>query len=90
MLRIHLVLTVAVVLTASITNANVKTFGREVVAVFPHAQHKKTLGGCTDCHGSKVPGPIDKLSKSWAHATCVGCHSENKSGPVECVGCHIM
>ena len=62
--------------------------GRASLTGFPHKQHQKNLGGCTECHGAKEPGPIVDFGEKWAHTTCTGCHSENKSGPVECSGCH--
>ncbi|MFA7405902.1 MAG: cytochrome c3 family protein [Pelobacteraceae bacterium] len=75
-------------LTAPLQAANVITFGKDSSIVFPHKQHQSTLGGCTECHGDKDPGPIAQFGEQWAHATCTGCHSENKAGPVECSGCH--
>lgn len=61
---------------------------RASLTAFPHKQHQKNLGGCTDCHGAKEPGPIDQFGANWAHTTCTGCHTEIKAGPVECSGCH--
>lgn len=63
---------------------------RASLVAFPHKQHQKNLGGCTDCHGAKEPGPIALFDEKWAHTTCRGCHSENKAGPVECSGCHTQ
>lgn len=63
---------------------------RASLAQFPHKQHQTTLGGCTDCHGSKGPGPIAEFGEKWAHDTCAGCHRENKTGPEECSGCHVQ
>lgn len=57
---------------------------------FPHVQHQKSLGGCTDCHGTGNPGPIADFSERWAHTTCTGCHRDSQSGPTECGGCHTQ
>lgn len=57
---------------------------------FPHSQHQKKLGGCTECHGEKGPGPIPQLGEKWAHDTCKGCHTKKHSGPVDCIGCHAQ
>ena len=63
---------------------------RSSLVAFPHKQHQKSLGGCVECHGTNVPGPIVQFDGKWAHATCTGCHSESKTGPVECGGCHVQ
>ncbi|GAC1449672.1 MAG: hypothetical protein PVSMB11_11010 [Desulfuromonadaceae bacterium] len=77
-----------IVLTAPLLAADEAPFGRASLALFPHKEHQKNLGGCTECHGAKAPGPIAQFGEKWAHTTCMGCHSENKAGPVECSGCH--
>jgi hypothetical protein len=80
---------ICIAVACQVQAANIITFGKDSPVVFPHKEHQTNLGGCTECHGTKDPGPIDKPSKEWAHITCIGCHSENKAGPVECDGCHI-
>ena len=49
--------------------------GRASLTGFPHKQHQKNLGGCTECHGAKEPGPIvdfgEKL-KTRIEASFVG------------------
>lgn len=77
-----------IAVTSPLHASNVKTFGKNSPVVFPHKQHQEILGGCTECHGAKDPGPIEQFGEKWAHTTCKGCHSENKTGPVECSGCH--
>ena len=88
MLKICTAFIICSALASPIQAANVITFGSEFIVVFPHKEHQDILGGCTECHGTKEPGPIARSGKEWAHATCVGCHRESKSGPVECSGCH--
>lgn len=66
------------------------TYGRESQVVFPHKQHQKSLGGCTDCHGTNKPGPIAGFSEKWIHETCKECHKESKVGPIECYECHTQ
>ena len=90
MLKLLTSFIICIALTSPIQAANVITFGTDSMVVFPHKEHQKSLGGCTDCHGTTKPGPIAKFDKDWAHATCVGCHSEIKAGPVECTGCHTQ
>lgn len=77
-------------LSAPILSADEIPLGRTSLAAFPHKQHQKNLGGCTECHGAVDPGPITKFGEKWAHGTCLGCHSESKAGPVECSGCHTQ
>lgn len=81
---------ICIALTSPLQAANIITFGKDSPVVFPHKEHQMNLGGCTECHGTKDPGPIAKFSNDWAHVTCIGCHSENKVGPVECSGCHTQ
>jgi hypothetical protein len=88
MLKILTGLIICVALVSPIQAANVITFGTDFFVIFPHVEHQKILGGCTECHGTKEPGPIAKSGKDWAHVTCIGCHRENNAGPVECSGCH--
>ena len=77
--------------TASTLHAsNVKTFGGNSLVIFPHKQHQTALGGCTDCHGAGVPGPIAKFGEKWIHANCKECHRESKAGPIECHECHAQ
>ena len=38
--------------------------GRPSLTGFPHKQHQKTLGGCTECHGAKEPGPIAQFGEN--------------------------
>lgn len=91
MLKVLTGFIICVALASPIQAANVITFGSsESIVVFPHKEHQEILGGCTECHGTKEPGPIARSGKEWAHATCIGCHSENKAGPVECSDCHTM
>ncbi len=90
MLKVLTSFILCIVLTTPIQASSVITFGKDSQVVFPHKQHKQNLGGCTDCHGAKGPGPIAQFGEKWAHTTCVGCHSENKAGPVECSGCHTQ
>ncbi len=54
---------------------------------FPHRKHQDILKGCGSCHGGQ-PGRIAAMGKEWAHQTCRGCHTEMKTGPVGCSGCH--
>jgi len=89
MLKICTGFIICVALTSPIQAANIITFGSESPVVFPHKEHQTNLGGCTECHGTKEPGPIARSDKNWGHATCVRCHKESGSGPVECSGCHI-
>lgn len=63
---------------------------RQSLSFFPHKQHQKTLGGCSDCHGASDPGKIEQFSSTWAHNTCIGCHRDGQSGPHECGGCHTV
>jgi len=60
---------------------------RPSLGAFPHQQHQKALGGCTDCHSGE-PGKIEQFGERWAHNTCMGCHRDSQSGPTDCVGCH--
>ncbi len=76
-------------LSSPLLAANVITFGTDSPVVFPHKEHQVKLGGCTECHGTQEPGPIDRSRSNWGHVTCVGCHNQYKTGPVECSGCHI-
>lgn len=84
-LKIPAFLIICTALASPLPAADVITFGKGSVVVFPHKLHQTTLGGCTECHGTKDPGPIDKPG----HVFCTGCHNENKAGPVECSGCHL-
>lgn len=90
MLRLLTSFIICIALASPIQASNVITFGSSSMVVFPHKLHQTSLGGCTDCHGAKDPGPIATFNKEWAHTTCVGCHSENKAGPIECAGCHVQ
>ncbi len=90
MLKILTSFIICLLLTARIGTADEIPLGRASLTVFPHKQHQKNLGGCTECHGAKEPGPIVQFGEKWAHSTCTGCHSENKAGPVECSGCHTQ
>lgn len=81
---------ICICLTSQTQAANVITFGTDSMVVFPHKQHQNDLGDCTGCHGAGEPGRIARLDQKWAHTTCIGCHSENKAGPVECAGCHTQ
>lgn len=89
MLKALATLILCVALTVPLLAADEVPLGRASLALFPHKQHQKNLGGCTDCHGAKDPGPIAQFGEKWAHTTCTGCHSENKAGPVVCDGCHL-
>jgi hypothetical protein len=60
------------------------------MSYFPHKLHQKNLGGCTECHGAKEPGPIPQFGEKWAHDTCRACHTKKQTGPVECGGCHTQ
>lgn len=77
-------------LAAPLHAGNVITFGKDSSIYFPHQQHQTALGGCTECHGAKDPGPISQFGEQWAHANCTGCHNDCKTGPVECGGCHTQ
>lgn len=90
MLKVFTGIILCFLLTTPIQAADVITFGSASQVVFTHKEHQKDLGGCTECHGAKDPGPIAQFGEKWAHATCLGCHSENKAGPVECSGCHTQ
>ena len=90
MLKVLTGFIICVALTSPIQAANIITFGKESIVVFPHKEHQNNLGGCTECHGAKEPGRIAGFGKTWAHTACMGCHSENKAGPVECSDCHSM
>ena len=79
-----------ITVASPIQAGNIITFGKDSPVVFPHKQHQKSLGECTECHGAKEPGPIALFGEKWAHDNCTGCHSANKSGPVECSGCHTQ
>lgn len=89
MLKILTGFIICFALTSPILAANVITFGTDSPVVFPHKDHQIKLGGCTECHGTTEPGRIAGFSRDRAHDTCVGCHRENKAGPVECSGCHL-
>ena len=89
MLKILTGFIICFVLTSPIMAANVITFGISSPVVFPHKEHQMKLGGCSECHGTKEPGPMGMSGKDWGHTTCVGCHSKYKAGPVECSGCHL-
>jgi hypothetical protein len=48
---------------------------------------------CTVCHlDPKKPGMPGmremSLTKNPFHIRCIGCHKEQKKGPVVCTGCH--
>lgn len=76
------------ILTVSAVVADEISISRTSLLDFPHKRHQKSLGGCTDCHGAKEPGPIAQFGEKWAHDTCAKCHTESQSGPSECNGCH--
>lgn len=88
MLKICTAFIICIALASPIQAAGIITFGKEFIVVFTHKGHQENLGGCTECHGTKEPGRIAGFGQTWAHDVCVGCHSENKAGPVECGDCH--
>ena len=90
MLNKLIVFIICTVFPAPIHASYLITYGRDSLVVFPHDQHKKSLKGCTDCHGSNKPGPIVGFGKKWIHETCKECHRESKVGPVECYECHTQ
>jgi predicted CXXCH cytochrome family protein len=54
---------------------------------FDHAAHVARRETCRTCHGE---GPARKieLEKKSAHALCLGCHAQKRSGPRGCTECH--
>jgi hypothetical protein len=53
-----------------------------------HRAHLARRAACRSCHG---PGVVTKLElpPKVAHDRCIGCHQEEKRGPVDCKGCHV-
>ncbi len=85
-----LTIIICIAMSSPIQASYVITLGKNSQVVFPHKQHQKSLGGCTDCHGSNTPGPIAQIGEKWVHDTCKGCHMESKAGPIECHECHAQ
>ncbi len=52
---------------------------------FQHSTHKDVA--CEKCHPPFEQKTGTKLDKEKAHATCQGCHKEQKKGPQKCVDC---
>ena len=48
---------------------------------------------CTSCHTEALGalGTVADMSptKNPLHATCMGCHKEQKKGPTKCAECHV-
>lgn len=90
MVKSFAVFIISVVLAATTQASNFKTLGVNMHVEFPHKRHQTALGGCTDCHGTSVPGPIAQFGVKWVHGTCKECHVESKAGPTECQECHAQ
>jgi hypothetical protein len=43
---------------------------------------------CAECHEENSSGPAPSLDKAF-HVNCMGCHLEQKKGPILCGECHI-
>jgi len=54
-----------------------------------HKAHLARQIHCKSCHG---PGPVKRIefTAKLAHERCRSCHSEQKKGPTDCRGCHVM
>lgn len=57
------------------------------------AESKVKVEKCSDCH-MKVQGKMGTMAdasmqKNPMHAKCIGCHKEQKKGPVLCAKCHV-
>ena len=52
-----------------------------------HRAHLARKAHCADCHGK---GPVTKIefTPRLAHDRCIGCHREQKRGPMSCRECH--
>ena len=52
-----------------------------------HRAHLARKAHCIDCHG---PGAVTKIAFTprIAHDRCIGCHREQKRGPMNCRECH--
>jgi hypothetical protein len=55
--------------------------------------NKVDIKKCSTCHldpkDPKVPSSREMaLNKNPFHIRCIGCHKEEKKGPVVCTGCH--
>lgn len=55
--------------------------------IFSHKKHQETIKDCSACHTS-TPGRMRDAGQFRPHQLCIGCHEKQKSGPVNCVGCH--
>ena len=90
MQKLLAVFIICIATASSIHASNFKTLGTNMNVVFPHKHHQTALGGCTECHGTSVPGPIAQFGEKWVHGTCKECHRESKAGPIECHECHAQ
>lgn len=90
MLKLISGLFILLVLAAQTVSAGWEGPQKASMSYFPHKLHQKNLGGCSDCHGEKGPGPIVQFGEKWAHDTCTECHKKKHTGPVECSGCHTQ
>jgi hypothetical protein len=63
-----------------------RSFGSVTV---DHRAHLARKAHCADCHG---PGPVTKIefTPRLAHDRCIGCHREQKKGPMGCRECHVV
>lgn len=54
-----------------------------------HKAHLARKAHCKDCHGA---GPVAKIefTPRIAHDRCLGCHREEKRGPMKCRECHAV
>ena len=54
-----------------------------------HKAHLARKAHCKDCHGA---GPVAKIefTPRIAHDRCLGCHREEKRGPMKCRECHSV
>ncbi len=54
-----------------------------------HKAHLARKAHCKDCHGT---GPVTKIefTPRIAHDRCIGCHREEKRGPMKCRECHAV
>jgi hypothetical protein len=53
-----------------------------------HRLHLARRATCAACHGPGIVGKVPPFGIQRAHLVCIGCHRENKRGPVLCIGCH--
>ena len=61
--------------------------GSPGTVTFPHADHAGRLA-CSQCHPTEPPEAI-AMNKTFAHSTCMGCHTNSGAGPTGCKQCHV-